>query len=250
MAEKTGIPWTDRTWNPWQGCTKVSAGCANCYMFREKRHYGQSPENVVRSSPKTFRAPVKWEQEMVAKGTTARVFVCSWSDFFHEKADAWRKDAWDIMRKCPHLIFQLCTKRPGRIAANLPADWGNGWSNVWVGATVEDDAAKSRIDVIRVIPAVVRFLSVEPLIGSLGKMDLSGVHWVITACESGPNHTLGRPMEHSWAEDATRQAREAGIATFLKQIDLGGKLVHDPTHPGWPTWGVREFPDTSIAGHL
>jgi protein gp37 len=213
-------------------------------MFREKRHYGQTPDNVVRSSSKTFRAPLKWEKEAVAKGVTFKVFVCSWSDFFHEGADAWRKEAWDIMRACPHLIFQLCTKRPERIAGHLPADWGTGWSNVWVGTTVEDATVKHRIQTIRAIPAAIRFLSVEPLLGPLGlhATELKGINWVITACESGANRTVGRPMDHTWAEDATRIARAAGAKTFLKQIALDGKLVADPTHPLWPAWGVREFP--------
>jgi protein gp37 len=211
-------------------------------MGREKTRYGQDPWKVVRSAPRTFNSPLRWEKEAVAKGITIKVFVCSWSDFFHEDADAWRDEAWDIMRKCPHLIFQLCTKRPERIKDHLPFDWGTGWKNVWLGTTVEDAKAKPRIDVLRGIQAVVRFLSVEPLLGPLGELDLRGIHWVITACESGPNHTLGRPMEHVWAEDVTRRAREAGAATFLKQINIGGNLCHDPTNPEWPLWGTRDFP--------
>ena len=132
MAERTGIAWTDATWNCWQGCHKVSTGCKNCYMFADKKRYGQNPDVVTRSTVATFNAPLKWAKNREKYGHINRVFPCSWSDFFIEEAEAWRAEAWAIIRQTPNLIYQICTKRPERIAACLPADWGTGYPNVWL----------------------------------------------------------------------------------------------------------------------
>ncbi len=105
MSENTKISWADHTVNFWQGCKKVSSGCKNCYMFRDKKRYGQDASVVVRSKPPTFNKPLLWKDP-------ARVFVCSWSDFFIEEADLWREEAYDIMRKTPHLTYLILTKRP------------------------------------------------------------------------------------------------------------------------------------------
>jgi protein gp37 len=145
MGETTGIAWADRTWNPWHGCLKVSPGCKLCYMYREKKQYGQNPMLVQRSKTK-FNEPLKWN--------SGRVFTCSWSDFFIEEADAWRPEAWEIIRKTPQLTYQILTKRPERIAAHLPADWGDGYSNVWLGVSVESQKyANERIPLLLKTPA-------------------------------------------------------------------------------------------------
>src|SRR6185437_1579859 len=202
MGETTGISWTDHTWNPWHGCIKISPGCKNCYMYREKKQYGQQPDLVVRSKT-TFNSPLKWK--------SGRVFTCSWSDFFIEQADAWRDEAWDIIRHTPHLTYQILTKRPGRIADHLPKDWGEGWPHVWLGVSVESQKyADERIPVLVKVPAKIRFLSIEPLLESIslrwmavfGKpyaaqrkdsdrtnhLDgLRKLDWVIVGGESGPN---------------------------------------------------------------
>lgn len=232
MAETTGIEWTDRTWNPWYGCTKVSPGCAHCYMFREQTRYRGTPE-VVQRSKTTFTEPLRWKEP-------ARVFTCSWSDWFHEAADAWRDEAWDIIRRSPHLVFQILTKRPERIAAHLPADWGNGWPNVWLGTSIENQRFVERATVLARVPAVVRFLSCEPLLGPVsfrwqgdityrrdpidgllhsGHLDLLkySYHWVIVGGESGPD---ARSMDLAWARTLRDQCAESGVAFFLKQ--LGG----------------------------
>ena len=107
MGNKTGIEWCTSTWNPWRGCHKLRAGCKNCYMFREQNQYGHDPNIVVRSKT-TFNDPLKWKEP-------AKVFVNSWSDFFIEEADPWRDEAWDIMRRTPHLTYQILTKRPENI---------------------------------------------------------------------------------------------------------------------------------------
>lgn len=166
MAENTKIAWADNTWNPWQGCHKVSAGCANCYMFRDKKRYGQDPSTVIRSKAKTFNSPLKWKDP-------ARVFVCSWSDFFILEADDWRDDAWDIIRKTPHLTYLLLTKRPENIKDRLPNDWP--LPNVWLGVTAENqEQADKRIPLLLEIPAAKHFVSIEPMVGSV---DLS--EWIL-----------------------------------------------------------------------
>lgn len=208
MSAKTGIEWTEATWNPWRGCTKVSPGCDLCYMFREQKRYGRDPEVLVRSKT-TFSDPLKWREPRV-------IFTCSWSDWFHKDADAWRPEAWDIIRRTPHHTYQILTKRPGRIARHLPSDWGEGYPNVWLGVSVESYDFAPRIGVLRDIPARVRFVSAEPLLGPV-PYDLTGIHWLIAGGESGPGC---RPMHLGWARLLRDHCREYGVAFFLKQ--LGG----------------------------
>lgn len=210
MSAHTGIEWTDKTWNPWQGCTKVSPGCAHCYMYREKRRYGQKPETVVRSAPATFGAPLKWRDP-------ARVFTCSWSDFFHRDADSWRAEAWDIIRATPHLTYQILTKRIGRVVDRLPPDWGDGWPQVWLGVSVENQRHVFRASALAVTPARHRFVSVEPMLGPVVFGSLAGIHWVICGGESGPG---ARPMAPDWARALRDECAAADVPFFLKQ--LGG----------------------------
>lgn len=217
MAKTTGIEWTQggHTWNPWYGCTQVSPGCAHCYMFREQRIYGNNPELVTRSKTK-FKEPLGWK-------TPALVFTCSWSDWFHEAADEWRPAAWEIVRQSPHLTFQILTKRPERIAAQLPADWGAGWPNVWLGVSVENQRFVHRIETLSRIPAAKRFVSAEPLLGALDLLRLrpgpdtllETIDWLIVGGESGPDP---RPMNLEWARYLRDQCAEVGVPFFFKQI--------------------------------
>ena len=178
MADRTAISWTEATWNPWYGCTKVSAGCDNCYMFREMRQYGRDPETVMRRKT-TFAAPLRWREPR-------RIFACSWSDWFIAEADAWRPEAWAIIRQTPHLTFQILTKRPARIRAHLPEGWP--WPHVWLGTSVESAASAYRARVLQDVPAALRFLSLEPLLGPLPQLDLAGIGWAILGGESGPGY--------------------------------------------------------------
>ena len=246
MAKNSGIDWTDHTWNPFQGCRKVSPGCAHCYMYRDKKRYGQDPATVIRSKPGTFNAPLHWKEP-------AKVFVCSWSDFFIEDADEWREEAWDIMRATPHLTYMLLTKRPENIKGRLPMSYeafGGGWplKNVWLGVTVESqEMADKRIPLLLQVPAAMRFISVEPMIGPV---DLTMIHpegklyhqnclngwahdgaffkdnpdaypgdekidWVICGGESGPD---ARWMAHEWAFELKKQCLNAGVPFFMKQM--------------------------------
>lgn len=245
MSEKTIIAWTDRTWNAWRGCRKVSPGCKNCYMFTAQEKYGRDPHEVVRTT--TWGDPLKWQKRAAAEGRTERVFTCSWSDWFIEEADAWRPEAWAVVRRCPNLTFQILTKRPERIADHLPPDWGDGYPNVWLGTSVEDQRrADGRIPHLLRAPAAVRFLSVEPLLepvdlsawlplwvdGEYGEGD-RGIDWVIVGGESGEGH---RPMDYAWARAIRDQCREQGVAFFFKQsshrftergIQLDGEVVRE-----------------------
>lgn len=262
MGATSAIEWTDATWNPWRGCRKVSAGCANCYMFREQRRFGKDPATVVRASPPTFNLPLR-----LATGT--RVFTCSWSDFFIEDADPWRLEAWDIIRERPGLHFLILTKRPENIPDRLPPDWVDGWPNVWLGASIEDQrTADKRIPMLLDTPAVHRFLSYEP---ALGPVDFSayfggpyvglpgdkvypnynpGIDWIIVGGESGPH---ARPCNVEWIRATVKTCRSAKIPVFVKQL---GTKPESPSHcrmrtlspkgadpSEWPTdLRVRETP--------
>jgi protein gp37 len=217
MAKQSAIEWTEATWNPWHGCARVSPGCAHCYMYRDKKRYGQDPSAVVRSKT-AFSAPVRW--------TSARtIFTCSWSDFFIEEADRWREDAWEIIRQTPHHTYQILTKRPERIQQALPNDWP--LKNVWLGVSVENPRFYARIEMLRQIPADVRFLSVEPLLADMPSLPLAGISWVIVGGESGPR---SRPMDPNWVRNIRAQCSTAGVAFFFKQWggvrkDLSGRLL-------------------------
>jgi protein gp37 len=268
MGDRSAIEWTDATWNPWRGCDKVSPGCAHCYMFRDQRRYGRDPSIVVQASPATFNAPLHW-------AAARMVFTCSWSDWFHETADPWRDQAWDIVRQTPQHTYQILTKRPERIADYLPADWGDGWRNVWLGVSIENRRFVHRADVLRAIPATIRFISAEPLLGPLvpdegwfaedgveergwsdgytgAGLDLRGIDWLIVGGESGPK---ARPMRADWVRDLQQDCwgidneRSAGtVAFFFKQWGgtrpggealLDGHEWHDfpAAHPPTPTRG-------------
>jgi protein gp37 len=206
MAEKSKIEWTQATWNPWHGCTKISPGCKNCYMFRDKYRYGQDPNKIQRSRT-TFHDPIKWT-------VPALIFTCSWSDWFIENADEWRSEAWDIIKQTPHHSYQILTKRPERIVENLPLDWGEGWPNVCLGVSIENQKYVYRKDLLRSIPSAIRFISAEPLLGPLELGELEGIHWVITGGESGPK---ARKMDYAWVRSIRQQCARSRVAFFHKQ---------------------------------
>lgn len=239
MGSTTNIQWCDRSWNPWQGCQKVSPGCEKCYMFRDKRRYGQDPETVVRSKPPTFNRPLRWNRQAREAGRVDRVFVASWADFFSKEADAWRPDAWAIMRECESLIFQVLTKRHGRIAAHLPEDWGDGWDNVWLGVSAENrEWWDRRVDALRLVPARVRFVSYEPALGPLGDdVDMQGIHWVIIGGESGHD---ARPFDIVWARSAIAACKAADVACFVKQ--LGANVIDTSGRTTFSAWARIKHP--------
>lgn len=212
MGEKTKISWTERTWNPWRGCTPVSPGCRNCYALRAQQRAGFDPNKVTRT--KTWNGPHRWQHQAEQDGRTEMVFTCSWSDFFHAAADLWRTEAWQVIRACPNLIFQILTKRPQRIFDHLPADWGFGYENVWLGVSVEREDYLWRVDLVKRIPAQIHFLSVEPLLAPMPNLDLTGVDWLICGGESGVNF---RKMDHAWVREIRDNCQAAGVPFFFKQ---------------------------------
>lgn len=222
MGKISGIEWTEATWNPWHGCNKVSPGCKNCYMYRDKARYGQDPGTVARSKT-TFFDPLRWAEPKL-------VFACSWSDWFIEQADEWRAEAWEVIRGCPHHTFQILTKRPERILENLPTDWDKGWANVWLGVSIESQAYLERMAILSTVPAQIRFVSAEPLLGPI-ELDLDGtIHWVITGGESGPR---ARKMNPEWAIAIRDQSIRSGVRYFHKQN--GGSRKIDRA------WGGRDL---------
>jgi len=247
MGKVTGVSWTDATVNPWMGCHKVSEGCRECYMFREQKHYGNDP-NVVRRSKTTFNDPLKWKEPK-------RIFVCSWSDFFIEEADPWREEFWDIIHKTPYHKYQIPTKRIDNILDRLPSDWGNGWDNVMLIASMENqEMFDSRIEKFLRIPSKFYGISAEPLIGKLiiddiylfdyawgrsakAKKEMGFIDWIIAGAESGPD---ARPANIEWFRILRDDCKRAKIPYFLKQMWIDGKLVKEPFLDG-RQW--LEFPD-------
>lgn len=208
----TNIPFVDETWNPWQGCHKISAGCENCYMYREKKRYGQQADIVIRSSDVTFNKP------LVYKPNTS-VFSCSWSDFFIKEADTWRPDAWQIIRSRPDVMFVVITKRVDRIKECLPKNWGIGYHNVVIGFTAEDQGYfDQRWSIVREIPAARYLCMHEPALGNikyaLDFLDLSERAWIISGGETGPD---ARPAHGMCFEHDRNQAATHNVPFFFKQ---------------------------------
>jgi len=234
MGDKTGISWTDHTWNPFIGCTRVSAGCRICYFYRDAERYGFDPRVVHLS--KTMRQPLKWKEP-------APVFTCSWSDFFHNDIKPeWREAAWQIIRQTPHLTYQILTKRPENIRACLPKDWGQGWPNVWLGVTVETAKYIWRLDEVSKIPAVLRFASYEPALGPTINVPTewaSTIRWWIAGGESGAGFVQPKALWFQWMRDECAANK---IPFFFKQ--WGGTRKIDGVWGGDKLDGIQyhEFP--------
>jgi len=233
MGEITGISWTDHTFNPWIGCTKVSTGCAKCYAERENQRYkwnpgGWGPEAPrKRTSAANWKKPLAWDRKAKEDGVRRRVFCASLADVFddHPSIGAeWRTDLANLIENTPHLEWLLLTKRPGSIWVKPPiADL----KNIRLGVTVENQDAIWRMSHLANwhVPT---FLSVEPMLGPV-KLDLDGIGWVIAGCESGPG---AREMDLDWVRDLRDQCQAAGVPFFLKQAFLFGWMVKLPKLDG------------------
>jgi protein gp37 len=212
MPTKSNIEWTEMTWNPVTGCTKISQGCKHCYAERMAKRLTAMGSDRYRNGfrvtlhPDLLDVPRKWRQPRV-------VFVNSMSDLFHEDIpDAFIQRVFATMRDCPQHTFQVLTKRAERLAALAPMlPWPH---NVWMGVSVEDARVVNRIGYLQKAPAAVRFLSLEPLIGPLEGLRLEGIDWAIVGGESGPR---ARPMKPEWVKSIVRQCRAASVAFFFKQ---------------------------------
>src|ERR1700753_1034505 len=201
MAEITGISWTNHTFNAIWGCEKVSPACKNCYAetlaIRFDVWGATKPRRVF--GDKHWNMPINWEKKAAKEGQRL-VFCSSMGDLFedHPTVIGELKRLWPVIRATPHLTWQLLTKRPERILSSLPSDWGDGYKNVWFGATVENNDYVYRADHLRAVPAVVRFVSYEPACGPIDKLDLTDLHWVIFGGESGDGF---RQHDPQWARD-------------------------------------------------
>ena len=257
MGDRTDIEWTDHTFNPWTGCTRISPGCDNCYAAqlakRNTSTFGSWEPGAERkrTGAANWRGPVKWNRDAEKAARRAKVFCASMADVFDNQAPAeWRADLWALIRATPWLQWQLLTKRPQNITKMLPPDWGHGFHNVWLGTTVENQTqADARIPHLLAVPAVIHFLSCEPL---LGPVDLRAIYqdktmtdaldgmsehpvidagdrmvainpnyrnhasidWVIAGGETGG---AARPWSIQWARALRDQCASAGTPFFWKQ---------------------------------
>lgn len=246
MSDQSAIEWTDATWNPVRGCVKVSPGCKHCYAetFAERwrglpdHPYGQGFD--LRLVPEKLGEPLRWRKPR-------RIFVTSMSDLFQVGVpDSFVRGVFEVMNRAPWHTYQVLTKRASRMRAfaegvpHLVAQ-----PQIWMGISVEDRKyGIPRIAELRDVPAVVRFLSVEPLLEDLGDIDLSGIHWVIVGGESGPG---ARPMSEAWVLSILDQCRQAGVPFFFKQWggvqkSRHGRLLRGQTYDEMP--GSPHIPRT------
>tara|TARA_B100000508_G_C11447904_1_gene272402 strand:- start:526 stop:1308 length:783 start_codon:yes stop_codon:yes gene_type:complete len=230
MAE-TKIEWTDATWNPVAGCSIVSAGCSNCYaMQMAKRLEAMGVEKYkgltrksgnrtvwngcIKEDTNSLITPIKWKKPR-------NIFVNSMSDLFHEKvSEDFIKSVWEVMKKTPRHNYQILTKRPERMAEVINKSINDVLPNVWLGTSVENEETTNRIDLLRDIPAQIRFISFEPLIGSVGHVDLDNIHWAIVGGESGKG---ARPIKEEWIDEIYNQCDIYDTAFFFKQWGAWGK---------------------------
>ena len=221
MADGSSIEWTEATWNPTTGCDRISPGCDNCYaltlakrlkaMGNEKYQVDGDPRTsgpgfAITEHPDSLNIPRRWASPRV-------IFVNSMSDLFHARVStSFIQDVFEVMADTPRHTYQLLTKRPrraARIAADLP--WP---SNVWLGVSVETQDQLWRLDALRRVPAATRFVSAEPLLGSLVGLNLRDIHWLIAGGESGPKF---RPMDPEWVRELREECGTQGVAFFFKQ---------------------------------
>lgn len=234
MANQSNIEWTEATWNPVTGCSKISAGCKNCYAERlAARLRAMGNPRYVNGFKVTLHEdladlPKRWREPRL-------IFVNSMSDLFHEQVPLeFIQQLFATMRECPQHTFQVLTKRSERLrTVATHIDWP---PNVWMGVSVEDARVLRRIEDLRRIPAVVRFLSCEPLIGSLAGIDLRDIHWVIVGGESGWG---ARPMRIEWIREIFRACRKQDVPFFFKQWggvrkDLTGRMLRGRTYDEMP----------------
>jgi protein gp37 len=234
MAIGSSIEWTDATWNPVAGCTPASAGCKNCYAARMALRLSHMPNGTgekyrntatrTRAGLPVFTGHINLDHHSLDLPRSWRlprvIFVNSMSDLFHEDVPLYYvKKVFDVMESCPQHTFQVLTKRPERAAAlSSQLEWPQ---NVWMGTSVEDSRVIERIDELRRIPAHIRFLSCEPLIGPLKGLSLKGIDWVIVGGESGPG---ARPMDEQWVLQIKRLCDKHDVPFFFKQ--WGGVQKH------------------------
>src|SRR5262249_19333854 len=260
--ENSKIAWTNHTFNPWIGCSRVSPGCQNCYAENlMDRRYGRvkwGPGNP-RSRTKTWNDPLKWNREAEQNGTRARVFCASLADYLDEEVpEQWRNELFGLIERCPNLDWLILTKRIEYARSMLPQRWlKNPRPWVWLGVTAENQKYwNERVPVLEDLPAAVRWVSYEPALGPINLGEQDGVDWVIIGGESTQSDPARR-FDMEWAEAMIRQCRQKGIAPFVKQLGSNVYLDDKPwrckdkagANPEeWPNAiRVREFPELQVA---
>jgi len=241
-VRQSKIEWTESTWNPVTGCTKISPGCKNCYAERlAKRLKAMGQPNYangfqVTVHEKALHLPLTWKQPQT-------IFVNSMSDLFHRDVSRdFIMRLFGVMNEAHWHRFQILTKRAGRLAQmNTSLPWAD---NIWMGVSVESREYVDRVDYLRRTDAMVKFLSIEPLIGQVGDIDLAGIDWVIVGGESGPG---SRPMEAGWVRDIRDQCLDASIPFFFKQWGGTNKKKAGRVLDG-QTWD--EMPDCAAAAPM
>ena len=235
MADGSAIEWTEATWNPVTGCDKVSPGCAHCYAETFAERWRGIPGHAyeqgfdLRLWPERLDQPLRWKRPRM-------IFVNSMSDLFHEDIpDEFVQDVFDVMGRAEWHSFQILTKRHERLADLAGAlTWH---PNVWMGVSIENRRFVHRADYLRLVPAAVRFISAEPLLGPLEGLELDGIDWLIAGGESGPRH---RPVRVEWLRALRDQCDVEGVALFFKQWGgrtpkAGGRLLDGERHEAMPT---------------
>ena len=244
MAQVSSIEWTDTTWNPVTGCTKIGPGCDNCYAHRFAERWrgilGHPYEQGfdLRMWPTRLEQPKSWRKPRM-------IFVNSMSDLFHKKIDKGYIDKiFSVMEEVDRHVYQILTKRSFRMLQYIRARYGEGEvpDHIWPGVSVEDAVRKKRIEHLLQINSRFRFISFEPLLGPIGTVDFNGIAWAIVGGESGPH---ARPMQESWAIELRDQCRKSKTAFFFKQWGglrpkSGGRLLKKREWNEFPPWRARE----------
>jgi protein gp37 len=244
MAQGSGIEWTESTWNPVTGCTKVSPGCKHCYAERmAARLQAMGQENYrdgfkLTLQPHMLELPLRWKKPQT-------IFVNSMSDLFHERVPyEYIERVFDVMRRASQHRFQVLTKRADRLAE---LDRLLTWApNIWMGVSVESDKYRHRVDALRTTGAHTKFLSLEPLLGPLPGLDLTHIDWAIVGGESGHR---ARPVDEAWVTDLRDQCSRAAVAFFFKQWGGKNKKKAGRTLQG-RTWDEMPVPATSMVGRV
>ena len=240
MGAKSAIEWTDATWNPVTGCTKITRGCDHCYAERFAERFRGTLGHPFKDGfdlklrPERLSQPLSWKRPR-------RVFVNSMSDLFHKEIPATFIDrVFDTMEATDRHIFQVLTKRSSLMMTYLRRRYGSrpAPQHIWCGVSVEDHTATTRIRHLRQTPISTRFLSIEPLLGPIGNVDLEGIAWVIVGGESGPK---ARPMQLAWVIDIRDRCKREGVPFFFKQWGgrtpkSGGRLLEEVEHNAMPIY--------------
>jgi protein gp37 len=255
MSDNSKIEWTDATWNPVRGCTKVSPGCAHCYAETFAERFRGVPGHPFEHGFDLRLVPEKLEEPFRLAGSRM-IFVNSMSDLFHEDVpDEYIERVASVMMAADWHTYQVLTKRADRMVGLLRTKLRDAASksHIWWGVSVENRrAGLPRVDALRGAPASVRFLSIEPLLEDLGTVNLEGIAWAIVGGESGPG---ARDMDAAWVRSLRDQCRVAGVPFFFKQWggvrkSLTGRRLDGRLYNGFPARQLRQAPDTKTRRHL